>query len=144
MSPRNSQVDQSDPWAHLCDIVNAPSFNLDLLGGHLAASFCTTAARLGTAFTVIHIMRAALFRAPVADVRAQLAGLLGERTIAGHCIGTQSADRRALDAASRAIIHAFLADHVGETVAAFGRAIVTGGNAVFGALVQMMTHGVFP
>ena len=114
------------------------------LSGRLAASLCTTAARLGAAFTVIHIVRVALFRAPVTDVRAQLAGLLGERTIAGHRIGTQPADRRALDAASRAFIHAFLADHVGETVAAFGRAIVTGGNAVFGALVQMMTHGVFP
>ena len=89
-------------------------------------------------------MRAALFRAPVANVRAQLAGLLGERTIAGHRIGTQAADRRALDAASRAFIHAFLADHMSETVAAFGRAIVAGGNAVFGALIQMMTHGVFP
>ena len=144
MAPRNSQVDQSNPKACLCEIVDARSPNLRLLGGHLAASFCTTAARLGTAFTVIHIVRAALFCAPVADVRAQLAGLLGERTIAGHRIGTQPADRRALDAASRAIIHAFLADHVGETVAAFGRAIVTGGNAVFGALVQMMTHGVFP
>ena len=54
-----------------------------------------------------------------------------------HCLGGHLA-------ASRAFIHAFLADHVGETVAAFGRAIVTGGNAVFSALVQMMTHGVFP
>ena len=57
------------------------------LGGHLAASIGTTAARLGAAFTVVHVMRAALFRAPVADVRAKLAGLLGERTIAGHRAG---------------------------------------------------------
>ena len=118
--------------------------NVHHSSGHLAASFCTTAARLGAAFTVIHIVRVALFRAPVADVSAQLAGLLGERTIAGHRICTQPADRRALDAASRAFIHAFLADHVGETVAAFGRAIITGGNAVFGALVQVVTHDVLP
>ena len=89
-------------------------------------------------------MRVALFRAPVADVRAQRASLLGKRTIAGYRIDAQSADRRALDAAGRTAIFAFLADHVRETDAALGRAVVAGGDAVLGALVQMITHVVFP
>ena len=89
-------------------------------------------------------MRVALFRTPVADVRAQLARLLGERTVAGDRIDAQPADRRALDAASRTAILAFLADHVRETVAALGRAVVAGGDAVLGALVKMMIHVVFP
>ena len=89
-------------------------------------------------------MRAAFFRTPVADVRAQLANLLGERTVAGDRIGAQAADRRALDAAGRTGIFAFLADHLRETVAALGRAVVAGGDAVFGALVQRITHVVFP
>ena len=85
-------------------------------------------------------MRVAFFRTPVADVRAQLANLLAERTVARHRIDAQPADRRALDAAGRAAIFAFLADHVRETVAALGRAVVARGDAVLGALVQMMTH----
>ena len=85
-------------------------------------------------------MRAALFRTPIADVRAQLASLLGERTVAGDRIDAQAADRQALDAAGRTAIFAFLADHVRETVAALGRAVITGGDAVLGALVQMVTH----
>lgn len=89
-------------------------------------------------------MRVALFRTPVADVRAKLASLLGERTVAGDRIDAQTADRGALDAAGRAAIFAFLADHVRETVAALGRAVVAGGDAVLGALIQMMTHVVFP
>ncbi|MEO8103333.1 MAG: hypothetical protein ABI790_12460 [Betaproteobacteria bacterium] len=101
-------------------------------------------ASFGAALTVVHVMCPALFRAPVADVRAQLAGLLGERTIAGDPIGAEPADRGALDAARGTGIHAFLAGHVGETVAAFGGAVVAGGDAVFGALFQMMTHDVFP
>ena len=92
---------------------------------------------------MIHVMRAALFRTPLADVRAQFANLLGERTVAGDRIGAQPADRRALDAAGRTVIFAVLADHVRETVAALGRAVVAGGDAVLGALVQRMTHVVF-
>jgi hypothetical protein len=89
-------------------------------------------------------MRAALFRTPVADVRAQLASLLGERTVASDRIDAQPADRRALNAAGRTAIFAFLAYHVRETAAALGRAVVAGGDAVLGALVQMMAHVVFP
>ena len=84
---------------------------------------------------MIHVMRVALFRTPVADVRAQFANLLGERTVADDRIGAQPADRRAFDAAGRAGIFAFLADHVRETVAALSRAEVAGINAVFGELV---------
>jgi len=54
---------------------------------HLAASLDATTARLGTALTMIHIVRVALFRTPIANVRAQFADLLGERTITGDCIG---------------------------------------------------------
>ena len=85
-------------------------------------------------------MRVALFRTPIADVRAQLASLLGERTVAGDRIDAQPADRQALDAAGRTAIFAFLADHVRETVAALGRAVVARGDAVLGALVQRMIH----
>ena len=80
-------------------------------------------------------MRAALFRAPVADVRAQLANLLGERTVAGDRIDAQPADRRALDAAGRAVIVTLLTHHVRETAAALGGAEVTRVDAVFGELV---------
>src|ERR1019366_3494288 len=89
-------------------------------------------------------MRVALFRAPVADVRAQLASLLGERTVADDSIDAQPADRQALDAAGRTAIFAFLADHARETAAALGRAVVAGGDAVLGGLVQIITHVVFP
>src|SRR5665811_1133152 len=112
--------------------------------GHLAAHLGATTARLGAALAVIHIMLAALFRTPVADVRAQLAYLLGERTVAGDRVGAQPADRRALDAASGTRVGAGLADHVRETVAARGRAVVARGDAVLGALVQMISHGVSP
>lgn len=53
---------------------------------------------LGAAFAVIHVMRAALLGAPVAEVRTKLAKLLGERTVAGDRIDARPADRRALDA----------------------------------------------
>ena len=111
---------------------------------HLAASLGATTARLGTALAMIHVMRVALFRTPITNVRAQLADLLGERTVAGDRIGAQSADSRALDATGRAFIFAILADHVRKTVAALSRAVVAGVDAVFGVLVQMMTHGISP
>jgi len=95
-------------------------------------------------FAVIHILLAALFCTPVADVRAQLAYLLGERTVAGDRVSAQTADRRALDAAGRAVIFACLAAHVRETIAALGRAVIAGGDAFLGALVQMVTHCVSP
>ena len=89
-------------------------------------------------------MRVALFRTPVANVRAQFASLLDERTVAGDRIDAQPADRRALDAAGRTVIFTFLTDHLRETVAALGRAVVAGGDAVLGALVKMMIHVAFP
>lgn len=84
---------------------------------------------------MIHVMRVALFLTPVADVRAQLAYLLGEWTIARYRIGAQPADRRALDAAGRAIIVTLSANHVRETNAALGRAEVARLDTVFGKLV---------
>ena len=112
--------------------------------GHLAASFGATAARLGAALAVIHILLAALFCTPVADVCAQFANLFGKRTVAGNRISAQAANCRAFDAAGRAGIFAFLADHVRETVAALCCTVVAGGDAVLGVLIQMMTHGMFP
>ena len=103
--------------------------------GHLAARFGATTARFGAALTVIHVVRVALNCTPVADVRAQYAGLLGERAVAGSCIGAQPTDRRALNATGRTLIFAVFADHVRETVAALGRAEVAGVDAVFGELV---------
>jgi hypothetical protein len=93
---------------------------------------------------MIHIMLAALFRTPVADIRSQLANLLGERAVAGDRIGAQTANRRALGTAGRTVIFACLAAHVRETNAALGRAVVASGNAVLGALVHMITHCVSP
>jgi hypothetical protein len=111
---------------------------------HLAASLCAMTARCSTTFAVVHVMRVALFRTPVADVRAQFADLLCERTVSGNRIGAQAADRRALYAAGRAVIFALLANHVRETVAALGRTIVAGVDAVHCILVQMMSHGASP
>lgn len=112
--------------------------------GHLAASLGASTARLGAALAVIHVMRAALFRAPSADVRAQLARLLGERAVAGDRIGAQPADRRALDAAGWTVIGALSAGHVRETDAARGCAVVAGVDAVHGAWLKEMVHCVFP
>ena len=119
-------------------------FQLHRSNGHLAASLGATTARFGAALTVIHVVCVALICTPVADVRAQYAGLLGERAVAGSCIGAQPTDRRALNATGWTRIRTLLAEHVRETVAALGRAVVTGLDAVLGTLVQMMTHGVFP
>ena len=89
-------------------------------------------------------MLATFFGTPIADVRAKFADLLGKRAVAGNCIGAQPADRRALDTAGGAGVRACLADHVVKTTAALGRAVVAGGDAIFGILIQMMTHAVFP
>lgn len=110
------------------------------LSGHLAASCGALTASLGTALAVIRVLRIALFRAPVANVRAQLANLLSEWAVAGDGIGAQATDRRALNAAGRTGIDAFLADHVRKTVTALGGAKVAGGDAVLSVLIQMMTH----
>jgi hypothetical protein len=101
--------------------------------GHLAANLGASTARLGATLAVIHVMRAALFRAPSADVRAQLARLLGERAVAGDRIGAQPADCRALDAAGWTVIGALSAGHVRETDAARGCAVIAGLDAVHGA-----------
>ena len=127
---------------------NAPTavgaLNLYRLAGHLAASLDATTTSLGAALAVIHVVRTTLFGAPIADIRAQLADLLGEWTVAGDSVRAQAADRRALDAAGRAVIYAFLADHVREAVAALGSAVVAGGNTVYGVLVKRVIHDTCP
>ena len=102
---------------------------------HLAACLGTTTARFSTTRAVFHILLAALFCTPVANVRAQLANLLSERTIAGDCIGAQTANRRALNATSWTSIFAFFTAHVCKTIAALGRAVIAGGDAIFRTLV---------
>ena len=67
-------------------------------------------------------MRAALFRTPVANVRAQLARLLDERTVAGDRIDAQPADRPALDAAGGPLF-LLLTDHLREAVAALAQSL---------------------
>lgn len=112
--------------------------------GHFAAGLSATTAGLGAELAVIHVLLATLFRTPVADICAQLANLLGKRTVAGNRIGAQSANRRTLDAAGRTVIFACLTAHMRETIAALGCAVVTGGDAVLRALVQMIIHDVSP
>ena len=87
-------------------------------------------------------MRVALFRTPAADVGAELADLLGKRAVAGDCIGTEPADRGALDAAGRTVIFTFLANHVRETAAALGRTVITRIDTRFSKLIQGVIHGV--
>lgn len=112
--------------------------------GHLATSLGAPAASLCATLTVVHFMRTALCRAPIADVSTHRADLLREGTIAGDRVGAQPADFRALDATGRTGIFAFHACHVRETGSAFSRALVASGDAVLGTLIQLMTHFVFP
>ena len=80
-------------------------------------------------------MRATLFCTPVADVRTQLADLLGKRAVSGDSIGAESADCGALDTTGRTVIVTLPANHVCETIAALGRAEIAGVNAVFSELI---------
>ncbi len=89
-------------------------------------------------------VRPAFLGATDAEVRAQLAELLGERTVTGDRVAAEPADRGALDTAGGTGVGAGLAGHVRETVATFGRAVITRGDAVLGSLVQMLTHGMSP
>jgi hypothetical protein len=73
---------------------------------------------------VIHVLLATLFRTPVADICAQLANLLGKRTVTGNHIGAQAANRRALDATTRTVIFACLSAHMRETIASLSCAVV--------------------
>jgi hypothetical protein len=112
--------------------------------GHLATRLGTAAAGRDAALAVRHVVGTAFLGTPVADVRAQLAELLGERTVASDCVAAEPADRRALDTACGTGIGAGLAGHMCEAVATFGRAVITRGDAILGSLVQMFTHGESP
>ena len=114
------------------------------LTGHLAARLRTATAGLGAARAVRHVVGATFLGTPVAYVRAQLAELLRERTVASDRVAAESADRGTLDTARRTGVGASLAGHVRETVATFGRAVITRGDAVLGSLIQMFTHGESP
>ena len=83
---------------------------------------------------MIHVVRAAFFRTPIANVRAQLAQLFGERTVTGNRVGAKPADRRAFDTTCGAGVGARFANHMRKTVAACGRAVIAGGDAILVAL----------
>jgi hypothetical protein len=87
-------------------------------------------------------VRIAFLCAPIADVGAQRAKLLRERTLPRYRIATESSDGSALNAARRAIIGASLASHMRETVAAFRRTFVARGNAILRCLIEMVAHDV--
>ena len=83
---------------------------------------------------MIHVVRAAFFRTPIANVRAQLTQLFGERTVTGNSVGAKPADRRAFDTARGAGVGARFPDHMRKAVAACGRAVIAGGDAILVAL----------
>jgi hypothetical protein len=91
---------------------------------------------------VSHLVRIALLCAPIADVGAQRAELLGKRAVARYRIAAESGDAGALNAARRAIIGAALAGHMSETMAAFRRAVVACRDAVLRRLIEMVAHDV--
>src|ERR1019366_9118925 len=112
--------------------------------GPLAARRRAAFAGLGAGLAMRHFVGAAFLRAPIADVRAQLAELLGERTVAGDRVAAEPADRGTLDTAGRTGGGARLAGHVRKAVATIGRALVARGDAVLFLLVEMVTPDVFP
>jgi len=91
---------------------------------------------------VSHLVRIAFLGAPIADVGAQRAELLGKGAVARYRIATESGDGGALNAARRAIIGAGLAGHMRETMAAFCRAVVARGDAILRRLIEMVAHDV--
>ena len=68
--------------------------------------------------------------AALARLGAQLAGFLGERTLAGEQRGAGPAGRGAVDAAGGALVGALLPGHLREAVVAVGGAFEAGLDAV--------------
>jgi hypothetical protein len=114
----------------------------DASRGHFAARFGAATTGFGARLAVCHAIRVAFLRAPIANVCAQLAELLGEGTVASDRIAAQPADRRALDAARRAGALALLAGHMRKTMGALVGAIVACVDAVLFVPSEMFTHDV--
>lgn len=108
-------------------------FDWCLALSHLATGFGTTPTRLCALLTMFHAVRFAFLGAPIANVRTQLTDLLGEGTVSCDGIGAQSTDGRTFNAAGRAVTGAFLTDHMGETVAAFGCTVIASRDAGLGS-----------
>jgi len=72
---------------------------------HLAQRFDAASARLGALLAVLVRVLSAFGCAGLANRRAKLADLLGERATARHKSSCQSADRRAVDVERDAVRH---------------------------------------
>ena len=79
---------------------------------------------------MIHVMCGALLSAPLANFCAQLADFLVKRAVARHRIGAQAANGGALDATRGTVVGTGFPNHVREAVPAFGRAVITGRDAI--------------
>ncbi len=72
-----------------------------------------------------------LFRAPVADLRAESTVFLYILAVSCHGLGTQYADLKTFPAARRAIVVAFKTHHLVQTILTIHRAIKTRFNTFF-------------
>jgi hypothetical protein len=115
---------------------------LNRLRGHRAASRRASTTGFGARLAMCHAVRVAFLPAPITDLRAQFAQLLGERAVARDRVAAEPTNRRALDAARRTGALALLAGHMRETVPAFGRALVACVDAGLFVPSQMFTHDV--
>src|SRR6266550_70219 len=94
---------------------------------HISAGLGAPSTGLSACLALRHVMSAAFFGAPVADLGTQPAELLYKRTVPGDGVGAKPADRRAFHATGWTGVGACLAAHVGEAVPTLGRAVVTSG-----------------
>jgi len=74
---------------------------------HPPALFSTSAASLGAALAVIHLVFGAFVSASLADIRAQTAKRLGEFTSPSHITGRHAANLCAIHVQLYAARHAF-------------------------------------
>ena len=73
--------------------------------GHLAALFCATPARLSTLLAMVRLVLGAFVAAKLANIRAELADLLGAFAAARHVRGGEPADCGAVDVERDAARH---------------------------------------
>ena len=102
--------------------------------GHLAALFCATPARLSTLLAMVRLVLGAFVAAKLANIRAELADLLGAFAAARHVCGGEPADRGAVDIERDAARHHL---HVGLLKTSRG-AVVAG----IGARVACVDAGL--
>lgn len=110
---------------------------------HLAAALGATPAGFCTFLAVIHRVLAALFRAGIADLGAQVANVAGKFAAARHHAGGVAANLSALDVerdTSRHCSDVLFFEAGGGAVIARIRAFLAGLNAV---LVLLVCHEIF-